>query len=277
MKKYIAPALVLGVLSSPAMARDNSGYIGVEAGVFMPQKTDLDRRGAFTGNIWADWLSVKHDLGYDADLIAGYDFGMFRLEAELARKHASHKRYNVDNQAPGPFPAGVFPGDSINADGRTNVTSLMVNGLVDLGDDNGFSFYAGGGVGPARVSVKVDQIGDSAYHFRDTDMLAWQGIAGVRYAISPNMDVGLKYRYFSAGTLKHEVMGHGFDARGFVHSHSLLASLVYNFGAAEPAPPPPPPPPPTQTCPDGSVILATDACPAPPPPPPPPAPAPERG
>jgi outer membrane receptor protein involved in Fe transport len=37
------------------------------------------------------------------------------------------------------------------------------------------------------------------------------------------------------------------------------------------APPPPPPPPPaTQTCPDGSVILATAVCPAPPSPPPPP-------
>jgi hypothetical protein len=48
---------------------------------------------------------------------------------------------------------------------------------------------------------------------------------------------------------------------------------------APPAPPPPPPAPPpaTQTCADGSVILATDVCPAPPPPPPPPAPAPERG
>ena len=52
---------------------------------------------------------------------------------------------------------------------------------------------------------------------------------------------------------------------------------------AAPAPPPPPPPPPpapppaTQTCPDGSVILATDTCPVPPPPPPPPPPEPERG
>jgi iron complex outermembrane receptor protein len=49
---------------------------------------------------------------------------------------------------------------------------------------------------------------------------------------------------------------------------------------AEPPPPPPPPPAPppaTQTCADGSVILATDACPVPPPPPPPPAPEPERG
>jgi hypothetical protein len=48
-----------------------------------------------------------------------------------------------------------------------------------------------------------------------------------------------------------------------------------------PSPPPPPPPPPapppaTQTCPNGSVILATATCPVPPPPPPP-APAPERG
>ena len=47
--------------------------------------------------------------------------------------------------------------------------------------------------------------------------------------------------------------------------------------APPPPPPPPPAPPATQTCADGSVILATDACPAPPPPPPPPAPAPERG
>ena len=44
-----------------------------------------------------------------------------------------------------------------------------------------------------------------------------------------------------------------------------------------PPPPPAPPPPATQTCPDGSVILATETCPVPPPPPPPPPPAPERG
>jgi iron complex outermembrane receptor protein len=65
-----------------------------------------------------------------------------------------------------------------------------------------------------------------------------------------------------------------------------MLGATYKFGAATPPPPPPPPAPPppppapppaTQTCPDGSVILATDTCPAPPPPPPPPAPAPERG
>jgi hypothetical protein len=75
------------------------------------------------------------------------------------------------------------------------------------------------------------------------------------------------------------------DSHAKFKSISLLASLVYNFGAVEPPPPPPlpppppppPPPPATQTCPDGSVILATDACPAPPPPPPPPPTPGERG
>jgi len=49
--------------------------------------------------------------------------------------------------------------------------------------------------------------------------------------------------------------------------------------AAYVAPPAPTPPPATQTCPDGSVVLATDVCPAlpEPAPPPPPAAIPERG
>jgi len=66
----------------------------------------------------------------------------------------------------------------------------------------------------------------------------------------------------------------------------FVAGFTYKFGAEAPAaaplppppPPPPAPPPATQTCGDGSVILATEACPVPPPPPPPPPPpAPERG
>jgi outer membrane receptor protein involved in Fe transport len=71
-----------------------------------------------------------------------------------------------------------------------------------------------------------------------------------------------------------------------VFGREYFGGLKINFTpaaavVAEPvvmAPPPPPPAPPaTQTCPDGTVTLATDACPVPPPPPPPPAPAPERG
>lgn len=82
-------------------------------------------------------------------------------------------------------------------------------------------------------------------------------------------------------------LGYEGEFNSDVKSHSGNFKIVVPLGgrAAPPppppvveAPPPPPPPPPaTQTCPDGSVILATDSCPLPPPPPPPPPPAPERG
>jgi outer membrane receptor protein involved in Fe transport len=65
----------------------------------------------------------------------------------------------------------------------------------------------------------------------------------------------------------------GLTLRGRMGGGSPAPAYV----APPPPPPPPPPAPATQTCPDGTVILATDACPAPPPPPPPPAPEPERG
>ena len=161
----------------------------------------------------------------------------------------------------------------------------MLNGLVDFGPDNGINGYVGAGVGRA----KVKQFGDS------DSAWAYQLIAGVRAPISDMIDVGLKYRYFRTGKLNFSdeldfvgvAPGSGgtvfFDNDTRYSSHSLLASLILNFGGAsapapmEPAPmAPPPPPPATQTCPDGSVILATSSCPLPPPPPPPPAPV-ERG
>lgn len=95
--------------------------------------------------------------------------------------------------------------------------------------------------------------------------------AGVNFQANPNFAVFAGYQ----GSFRKHASSNGFSA-----------GLSYSFGAATlpppppppPAPPPPPEPPATQTCADGSVILATDMCPAPPPPPPePPAAIPERG
>ena len=158
----------------------------------------------------------------------------------------------------------------------------MANALLDSDFGARFGGYVGGGAGRAWTSFSGDK--DNAW--------AYQGIAGLRYALTPNVDAGLKYRYFRTGRLNFDdafaVNGTNFTttASGHYASHSLLASLVYNFNAssvaapipaAAPAPPPPPPEPATQTCPDGSVILATSACPAPPAPPPPPPPPAQRG
>jgi opacity protein-like surface antigen len=269
MTRYLlaATALATGLaaIASPAAARDRSAYFGLEVGALFVTDTDV---GLDDDEIFDEDFSIDHKMGVDGDMIAGYDFGMFRAEAELGYKRSEHDEYDDS--------VGAF-----DADGRSSVYSLMLNGMVDVGPDEGFQFYAGAGAGYAQI-IHVLEDGDNALKIKDRGF-AWQVIAGVRAPISQYFDVGAKYRYFDGGNVEDSDEGIGLDSE--YKSHSILLSLIHNFNVPEPAPPPapivapppPPPPPATQTCPDGSVILATDACPMPPPPPPPPPPEPERG
>jgi opacity protein-like surface antigen len=262
MKKYLLAGAALAVIAVPAQARDNSAYFGIEAGPLWAMDSDVEVEDV-------DFFDVDHRIGVDGDLIAGYDFGMVRAELEGAYKWARHDEYEDPD------------GDTADADGWSRAYSLMGNAMVDLGRDESFNFYVGAGAGIAWMRQRFS-VEDDTDHFAIKDgRLAWQIIGGVRAPVFRHFDVGLKYRYFNGGRIKDTIDGDEYRSR--FRTHSLLASLIYNFAAtAAPPPPPPPPPPPapppaTQTCPDGSVILATDACPMPPPPPPPPAPEPVRG
>ena len=238
---------------------------------------DLTIRNGATTTRFEDGQTVDFNQGFDVDAIAGYDFGMFRLEGELGYKRASVDDFTISAPSSSGLVTGVY-----DVDGRAKVLSLMGNALLDFSDDNGWSGFVGGGVGRARVSLAGER--DSAF--------AWQALAGVRKEISDNVEVGLKYRYFNTRRLNFDdeftngLNVIGVNTSGKLRTHSLLASLIFNFGAPAPAPvivepvvAPPPPPPATQTCYDGTVILATDVCPQPPVEvaPPAPEPVPERG
>jgi len=286
--KYTLLAAVAAIVALPnaASARDGLPYIGIEGGVMKPDNLKLDYR---LGSVAVDnGIVLEHETGFDADFILGYDFGFLRAEGELGWKRAGIEDVAV---SPAVFATTARPA----VDGRTRVFSAMANLLLDFGSDDGLQVYGGGGVGAARIDVDSSITGPGApvgagINGEDRS-LAWQLIAGVRVPLGYNADLGLKYRFFNS-KLKLNDANNGAainDERvdGRFRSHSLLASLIFNLGArpvpiepVQPAPPPPPPPPPppaTQTCPDGSVILATDPCPLPPPPPPAPEPAPVRG
>jgi TonB-dependent receptor len=131
-----------------------------------------------------------------------------------------------------------------------------------------FLASSGGGRNPTYVEAYGQLDGSASYEFR-------KGITAFVEGINLT---GSSRR----GHQRH-VNNVTFVSPGYAR---YMAGVRVSFGgeAASPppppplAPPPPPPPPATQTCADGSVVLATGVCPAPPPPPPPPpAPAPERG
>ena len=136
MTRYLlaATALATGLaaMASPAVARDRSAYVGLEAGALFVKDTDVgfDDDEFFDG----EEASIEHKMGIDGDLIAGYDFGMFRAEAELGYKRSEHDEYDDGS--------GAF-----DRDGRSSVYSLMANAMVDLGPDEGFQFYGGAGIG----------------------------------------------------------------------------------------------------------------------------------
>lgn len=284
MRKLVILALASTIIGTPAIARDGSAYVGFEGGAMRPIDTNLDFDSAPVSV--NDGVKVDYGAGIDLDIVAGYDFGAVRAEAEFAYKRASVNDVRVN---PDVFATPL----NLDADGSGRVLSVMGNLLLDFGDDDGWSGYLGAGAGLARTKIRADLDGvglGASTGFSGSDSgLAWQVVGGIRRPISDNVDLGLKYRFFNTRVSfdDEDVQGAPVELDGRFRSHSLLASLIFNFGGAEPAPPPPPPPPPappppppppaTQTCPDGSVTLASDVCPVPPPPPPPPPPAPERG
>jgi OmpA-OmpF porin, OOP family len=273
-KLAIALATTAAVVASPALARDGALYVGGEFGAMIVEDTDVD-----VGAV-EDAINLGYDKGGDGALFVGYDFGGFRIEGEAGYKRARLDEIASKIALPGPAAVGVRDAGG----GHTTVMSAMINGMLDFGDDDGISGFVGGGVGLAKVKLTdLRAFSNGAAFLDDSDSgLAWQVFAGLRQAISDNVDVTVKYRFFNAPNVD-VVAFNGAEADSRFRSHSLLGGITFNFGGAEPPPPPPPPPPPRvvpppppppppapqmQTCPNGSRIPVNQVCPAPPPPPP---------
>jgi opacity protein-like surface antigen len=277
-KLAIALATAAAVTASPAVARDGAWYVGGEFGAMIVEDTDVDI-GA-TDNA----LRLSHDYGYDGGLFVGYDLGAFRIEAEAAYKKADVNDFTVATgfvlPAAGP---NFFTAGTRDAGGSASALSFMINGMLDFGDDDGLSGFVGAGAGMARVKYNsVRGFANTGEFLDDSDSrLAWQVFAGVRQAITDNIDVSVKYRWFNVEDVEMATAT-GLATNNRWRSHSLLGGVTFNFGAPEPPPPPPvvrpaPPPAPApipapvqqmRTCPPNNVqVPANQPCPVPPAPP----------
>lgn len=309
MKKIALAVLAASTLfTTPAAAADGNFYVGIEGGLLFARDEGVDASYETESsggpvllaasatpqavNTLNSFFGVNYDTGRDVGLVAGYDFGLVRAELELSNKRASHDSYNF-------FLAGFFGGESDEfvAHGKTRVNSAMLNVLLDVPVAPTITLFAGPGVGlaSAKMDMRFDandpNYGDMTElntTIKDSSV-AFQGLAGVRVAVTPQVELGAKYRYFEANKLRDDYATEDFicdttcSLATRFRSHSLLATLTYSFAPPVAAPAPviapvaePAPAPATQTCADGSVVLATDTCPMPPAPPAP-TPTPERG
>ena len=70
-------------LATPALARDNAWYVGVEGGPMLVEDIQFDVSNGTDSN------QLDYDAGYDFGGLVGYDFGAFRIEAEASYRRAT--------------------------------------------------------------------------------------------------------------------------------------------------------------------------------------------
>lgn len=225
-KTAIAVALATSALASPALARDGTFYVGVEGGAMIVEDFDLDVTGPRDA-------SVDSDYGYDFDAIVGYDFGVFRIEAEGGYREADADEFIAPQGFAQTLGRSVRAGNFDGVAGRASNLSFMLNGLLDFGSDDGINGYIGGGAGVARTKIRlaVDPAIGSFINDSDTGF-AYQGIAGVRAPLTRNIDAGIKYRFLTQPNVDLiSRASQGVETRW--RSHSLLGSLIFNFARPE--------------------------------------------
>ena len=255
MRKFIlGAALASTALATPALARDDSWYIELDGGVTLVD--DFNLAGPSFNRNTVDVAKIDSKAGYDIATVIGYDFGMFRLEGE-----ANYRRAPVSTVTT-VFGSSTVPA-ILNPAGKVSARGLLLNGLIDLGDDDGMQVYAGGGVGYGRVNLQAQGniVPNRVFSMHDSDDgFAWQLLAGVRVPLTGNWDAGLKYRFYNQSnvsvplTITDRSTTTPVPTTGIVdtrwRSHSVMATIGYNFGGPRPVPPqvvtvdiPPPPPP----------------------------------
>lgn len=218
-------------------------------------------RGPYIGlGVGADWLDANRFRGPGTNSTASYDrpglVGIFSLgyalgngvRLELEPGYRWHHLHSING---------------ISAAGKAETASLMANAIYDFNIHTPWVPlipHLGVGAGVARIWNHSSPHNGFLIDGHDT-VPAFQGIAGVEYAVQPNIKIGLDYRYFVAHDADFRTAGTGLTSRaGDFNSQTALLTFRYEFAPPKPAPipavvsppvpqaaPAPPPPPQPQS------------------------------
>src|SRR5579859_1054377 len=213
----IAAGFVAG-LSMAASAQTNGLYAGAEAGVnFVPTlKFNAD------SNIWKQ----QQDPGYAILAQVGYGFGNVRLEGEVGWRQNGLSKFSDEL------------GDH-SVDGNVNALSVMGNVYYDFVNETKWTPYLGVGLGGVNVAADNIKAGGANVSNDQNFVLAYQGIAGVSYAVDEQLSLRGDYRYLRTEAATWELdpaYNAGSYARGRYESHSVLVGFIWKFNTPAPAP-----------------------------------------
>jgi OmpA-OmpF porin, OOP family len=201
-------ALLLGAVASLAFAGSASAhgwYLGIEGGVSSVE--DADAVGTILGFATSGTLPI--DNGWALIGTVGHELSPnWRIEGEIG-----------------------YRSNETDTGGTIEITELsfMVNALFDIELSPSMDLTLGGGIGYDETTFDIGgaaEASDSGF--------AWQGIVGMGWAISPNTDLTLTYRYMNV-TGPELSAGAGIATVEFddLTKHSLTVGVRFNMAGGE--------------------------------------------
>lgn len=198
---------------STALVQKGQGpYMSFNMGIAMPKDSDATDPDWIAAGV--PMITFDADTGFALGAAIGYAFNQYaRLEAELA-----YQKNDLDK-------AGV-PGVSIDVSGDVEIFSIMANGYIDFANDTALTPFISAGLGFARVDVSriTTPLAPGVWlnGGRDT-VFAYNLGAGVGFAVTEQVTIDFKYRYFA--TEDPKIVNTEID----VGSHNLYAGIRYSF------------------------------------------------
>lgn len=234
MKRFLAVAVfvTVAVLGANVHAQQETGgqgtgfYIGGHLGLNILSDSEIN----------GGTISTDNGSGLGLGGVLGYDFGMVRLDGEIVlRGNTTDSVGDIPLETAG----FSFLGSGDSGDSLTYAFSYMVNGYFDLPTGGPLSFYIGGGIGYATVSVEWDTPGWfplSIVHVADDSDtgLAYQFSGGIGYEINPRFTVTFGYRYFATEEMQMEfASGSPFGSGPFTmeyqsHEFNVGVRILFN-------------------------------------------------
>jgi OmpA-OmpF porin, OOP family len=216
----IVGALILchAVGNGVSAARADGFYVNLHGGPRYLEDANLSR-DPHGGPLDVGRLHFDN-IGGTVGIAGGYDWDNgLAVESEFA-----YRRNGLDHDE--------FHGDSTDLDGTLSSYTLLANLYYRLDTGTDFTPYVGGGVGISLLDLDMKRGNEGRFHALDTDtQFAYQGIAGLAYAVAPHWSVGVEYRFF--GTQDPSFIDHPDGNRVWTetvyHAHELLFGISYSF------------------------------------------------
>ncbi len=213
LTKYSAKALLFSfsLLSTPGLAQswDGQTYVTVQGGVAQQEGHDFITGGGAK-------VETEMKDGYVVVGAIGRQYGNIRAELE-----GSYRANDVDSHKVG---AATLAGSR----GETTVLAGMGNLYYDIPTGGALTPYLGVGAGVAEVEFENYGTNATGTVLDDSDTtFAYQGMAGLNYALNGNLSLNAEYRYFA--TSDAEVQSGTRTSDVEYQAHNIIAGARYTF------------------------------------------------